>query len=260
MVNIPRVGPGEEFAPLRIRKADNVFVLTGAGVSAESGLRTFRDANGLWEEHDIADVATPEGFARDPTLVWRFYSMRRKQAITAEPNPAHRALARLEEQLGDSFFLCTQNVDPLHERAGSRRVLHMHGELLRTSCSRPGCDRTAPFADEQPYLDPSALPRCACGSLLRPHVVWFGEVPLGMRLISRALGACDIFITIGSSGSVYPAAGLVSHLRNVPNPKSGSFAKTIYVGLERPENAHCFDECRLGKAGELLPLMFQITD
>ncbi len=258
MINIPRVAEGEKFAPLRIGKGERAFVLTGAGISAESGVKTFRDAGGLWEEHEIADVATPEGFARDPALVWRFYSERRRQALFVQPNPAHLALARLEAQLGDGYFLCTQNVDPLHEKGGSERVLHMHGELLRTSCSRPGCTLTEPFADERLYLDAEALPRCACGSLLRPHVVWFGEVPLGMRLISRALGECDIFITIGSSGSVYPAAGLVSHLRNVPSVRTGRHARTIYVGLEKPENAHCFDECRLGKAGELLPTMFEI--
>jgi NAD-dependent deacetylase len=260
MVSIPRVGPGAEFAPIPVRRSENVFVLTGAGISAESGVRTFRDADGLWEEHHIEDVATPAGFQRDPALVWRFYSERRRQALEVQPNPAHRALAQLEQHLGDAFFLCTQNVDPLHERAGSQRVLHMHGELLRTSCSRPGCAQTTPFEDSALYLDPAALPRCPCGALWRPHVVWFGEVPLGMRLIGDALAEADIFITIGSSGAVYPAAGLVSHLRNVPNARTGKHAKTIYIGLERPENAHCFDECRLGKAGELLPAMFELVE
>jgi len=252
MVPLPRVAPGAEFPPLSVGRDDRVFVLTGAGISAESGVKTFRDAGGLWEEHRIEDVATPEAFARDPRTVWRFYSQRRKQAGSVQPNPAHLALARLERQIGDRLFLCTQNVDPLHERAGSRAVHHMHGELLRSRCD--SCDRPA-FADERPQLE--ELPRCErCGGRLRPHVVWFGEVPLGMDRIYQALNACDLFVTVGSSGAVYPAAGFVSHLRHNPG-QSGNFARCVYVGLERPENAHCFDECRLGKAGELLPALFE---
>jgi NAD-dependent deacetylase len=149
------------------------------------------------------------------------------------------------------LFLCTQNVDPLHELAGSKQVLHMHGEISKTRCSR--CDRE-PFEDPAGlYFD--ALPRCHCGGLLRPHVVWFGEIPLGMREIGAALDDCDLFITVGSSGAVYPAAGFVSHLRNVKN-RHGRFARCVYVGLERPDNAHSFDECRLGKASQLLPGLF----
>jgi NAD-dependent deacetylase len=252
MVPLPKIGPGRDFAPLRIRRGARVFVLTGAGISAESGVRTFRDAGGLWEEHRIEAVATPEGFDRDPLLVWRFYSERRKQAASVEPNPAHLALARLGEAMGPRLFLCTQNVDPLHEKAGSRDVLHMHGELLRTRCDR--CDRP-PFHDESLYLE--ALPRCACGGRLRPHVVWFGEVPLGLDRIYAELSECDLFVTVGSSGAVHPAAGFVSHLRHVPNA-AGLFVRCVYVGLERPENAHSFDECRLGKAGDLLPVLFQV--
>jgi NAD-dependent deacetylase len=254
MVPLPRVGPGKEFPPLRVKPGQRVFVLTGAGISAESGVRTFRDAGGLWEEHRIEDVATPEGFTRDPLLVWRFYSERRQHAGKVQPNPAHFALARLEREIGDRFYLCTQNVDPLHERAGSRRVHHMHGELLKTRCE--GCDRV-PFQDEAAHLE--AVPRCEkCGGRLRPHVVWFGEVPFGMDDIFEALDACDLFVTVGSSGAVYPAAGFASHLRHTPRP-GGAFARCVYVGLERPDNTHCFDECRLGKAGELLPSLFEVS-
>jgi NAD-dependent protein deacetylase/lipoamidase len=254
MVPLPKVAPGTGFSPLQVESGDRIFVLTGAGISAESGVKTFRDAGGLWEEHRIEDVATPEGFARDPRAVWRFYSERRKQASGVQPNPAHFALARLQHQIGNRLFLCTQNVDPLHERAGSRDVHHMHGELLRTRCE--SCDRPA-FEDERVHLE--EVPLCErCGARLRPHVVWFGEVPFGMDRIYQALNECDLFVTVGSSGAVYPAAGFVSHLRHNPAP-GGNFARCVYVGLERPENAHCFDECRLGKAGELLPALFLVA-
>jgi NAD-dependent deacetylase len=252
MVSLPRVAPGSTFSPIPIRRGTRVFVLTGAGISAESGVRTFRDSGGLWEQHDIEEVATPEGFARNPRLVWRFYSERRRQAIEVAPNPAHHALADLGTFLGDDLFLCTQNVDPLHERAGSPFVHHMHGELLRTRCSQ--CDRPS-FTDEEAY--PHGPPQCECGAPLRPDVVWFGEVPIGMDRIGEAVSNCDLFLTVGSSGSVYPAAGLVSHVRNFPSARTGLFARTVYIGIERPENAHSFDECRLGKAGELLPGLFQ---
>src|SRR3954471_1322740 len=162
MVPLPKIGPGQEFPKLQVGPRGRVFVLTGAGISAESGVKTFRDGGGLWEEHRLEDVATPEGFARDPQLVWRFYSERRRQVGSVRPNPAHLALARLQERIGDRLFLCTQNVDPLHERAGARGVLHMHGELLKTRCAE--CDRP-PFHDESGYFD--ALPECdACGGTL----------------------------------------------------------------------------------------------
>lgn len=253
IVPLPKVGPGQEFERLEVRPRDRVFVLTGAGISAESGVKTFRDAGGLWEEHRIEDVATPEGFARDPKLVWRFYSERRRQVQGVQPNPAHLALARLQQQIGDRLFLCTQNVDPLHERAGSRDVHHMHGELLKTRCR--SCGRDA-FEDLGEY--PEGKARCdRCGDLLRPHVVWFGEIPFGMDRIFAELSECDLFVTIGSSGAVYPAAGFVSHLRHNPTSR-GNFARCVYIGLERPENTHSFDECRLGKAGELLPDLFHV--
>ena len=253
MVPLTKIAPGREFPALRVGAPDRVFVLTGAGISAESGVKTFRDAGGLWEEHRIEDVATPEAFTRDPKLVWRFYSERRKQAGSVQPNPAHLALAKLQAQIGERLFLCTQNVDPLHERAGSRDVHHMHGELLKTRCH--SCERL-PFHDDGAYLD--EVPRCdRCGGNLRPHVVWFGEIPFGMGRIYQQLNDCDLFVTVGSSGAVHPAAGFVSHLRYNPNSR-GRFARCIYVGLARPENAHSFDECRLGKAGELLPPLFEV--
>lgn len=252
MINIPTVKSGDKLPPIKVRRSNRVFVLTGAGISAESGVATFRDAGGLWEQHRVEDVATPEGFERDPALVWRFYSQRRAKLGDVKPNPAHLALAALERHLGDRLYLCTQNVDPLHERAGSKRVVHMHGELAVTSCARPGCRRTQPFDDEKGYM--ADLPRCACGALLRPHVVWFGEVPLHLPEIFEALSTCNLFMTVGSSGAVYPAAGFVSHVRNQTS------ARAVYVGPERPDNAHSFDEIRLGKAGELLPSMFELID
>ena len=251
MIPLTKVAPGAAFPPLEIGPETRVFVLTGAGISAESGVRTFRDSNGLWEEHRVEDVATEEGFVRDPELVWRFYAERRRQCAQVQPNPAHLALARLGERLGDRLFLCTQNVDPLHERAGSKDVVHMHGELLKSRCFR--CARP-PFEDGTAW---QGIPKCdACGGLLRPHVVWFGEVPFDLDRIYAALSAADLFVTVGSSGAVHPAAGFVSHLRNVPGA-SGRWAKCVYVGVEKPENARSFDECRLGKAGALLPSLFR---
>ena len=246
MIPIPKIGPGGEFPPIDLRPNQKVFVLTGAGVSAESGVPTFRDANGLWEQHRVEDVATPEGFERDPELVWRFYSERRRKAREVHPNPAHLALAKLGAEIEDDLFLCTQNVDALHEKAGSPAVHHMHGRLMSTRCS--ACDR-APFEDPNAYDAPPACDRC--GALLRPDVVWFGEMPHGLARIFEKLEACDLFVTVGSSGAVYPAAGFVSHLRHL------GLARCIYVGLEKPENAHSFDECRLGRAGELLPSLFK---
>jgi len=244
-----RVDRFDRFAPLDAR--GRVFVLTGAGISAESGIRTFRDANGLWEEHRMEDVASPEGWARDAELVWRFYSERRKQAKTCAPNAAHRALAELEAALGERLFVCTQNVDPLHEKAGSRRVVHMHGELFKSRCEQPRCS-TPPRDDDAAYVvrDASELPRCSCGATLRPHIVWFGEVPFDTDRIAAELARCDVFVTVGSSGAVYPAAGFVQHVR----ARGG--VRTVYVGPERPDNAAAFDEIRLGKAGEVVPGLF----
>ena len=236
----------ERFSPVAVSKRDRVFVLTGAGISAESGIRTFRDARGFWEEYRFEEVASPEGWARDAEVVWRFYSQRRAQALECTPNPAHLALAKLEEAIGDRLFLCTQNVDPLHERAGSRAVVHMHGELLKSRCE--SCDRP-PFDDARSYLSREAIPRCACGGRVRPHIVWFGEIPMEMARIEEALGRSTLFVTVGSSGAVYPAAAFVRAAR-------ARGARTIYVGPEEPDNAEAFDECRLGKAGEVLPGLF----
>ena len=232
------------FPALRVGPSDRVFVLTGAGISAESGIRTFRDAGGLWETYRFEEVASPEGWAAHPEDVWRFYAQRRAQAAGCEPNPAHRALATLGRALGDRLFLCTQNVDDLHEKAGSSRVHHMHGELFRSrceSCARP------PFEDRVAH---ESIPRCECGARIRPHIVWFGEMPLGMDVVANALRRCTMFVTVGSSGAVYPAAGFVASV-------SGR-ARTVYVGPERPDNAGAFDECRLGKAGEVLPTLFDV--
>ncbi len=163
-----RVAPFQEFQPVRVAATTRVFVLTGAGISAESGIRTFRDAGGLWEEHRFEDVASLEGWRAHPDVVWRFYSERRAQAADCAPNAAHLALARLERVVGDRLFLCTQNVDDLHERAGSARVVHMHGELTKSRCE--ACDRP-PFHDPAPR---DGVLLCSCGARIRPHVVWFG--------------------------------------------------------------------------------------
>ncbi len=235
---------------IELAATDDVFVLTGAGISAESGIATFRDANGLWESHRVEDVASPEGFARDPATVWRFYAQRRAQALTVQPNPAHRALAALEARLGERFLLVTQNVDGLHEAAGSTRLVHIHGELMKTRCADPACDRP-PFVDAR--HDFAELPRCACGALQRPHIVWFGEVPFELHAIKRRVQRATVFLCVGSSGVVYPAAGLVAELTY--RKSMGERVRSIYVGLERPANAREFDEVVLGKAGEVLPAL-----
>lgn len=220
-----------------------LFVLTGAGISAESGLATFRGSGGLWNGYRVEEVATPEAWQANPELVWRFYSMRRRDAIAAEPNSAHRALAALEEQMGDRFYLCTQNVDDLHERGGSRRIHHMHGALFQSRCVR--CHE--PFSDKQFYESAGVLPECeACGAPVRPHIVWFGEMPLDMKQIYRELDRANVLLVIGTSGSVYPAAGFV----HVANQRG---IRTMYIGPEEPQNADAFDEILLGTATELVP-------
>jgi NAD-dependent deacetylase len=227
---------------------DVLFVLTGAGISAESGLRTFRGPDGIWNGRRAEEVATPEAFQEDPALVWRFYSERRRAALGKEPNPGHRALARLERALGPRLFLCTQNVDDLHEAAGSRRVHHMHGRLFQSRCSRAACP-TEPFDDVADYDGGAPLPRCAaCGALLRPHVCWFGEVPFGLDAIAAALERATVVLVVGTSGVVYPAASFVALAR-------AAGARAWYVGLEAPANADAFDVVRLGRAGETLPAL-----
>ena len=222
--------------------SERIVILTGAGVSAESGIRTFRAADGLWEEHRIEDVATPEGFAVNPELVHRFYNERRQQLIggTVEPNPAHEALARLEREHPGTVTLITQNIDDLHERAGSRSLIHLHGELLRMRCAT--CDRVAEQRGDSAIGD-----RCAvCGGAMRPHVVWFGEMPLEMDACYSALENCDLFAAIGTSGNVYPAAGFVAIAAHAG-------AHTVELNLEPSEVASRFAEARYGPASVEVP-------
>lgn len=219
-----------------------VVILTGAGISAESGVATFRGPDGLWEGHRIENVATPEAFARDPILVQRFYDARRAALGSVGPNAAHRALARLDaEWLGD-LLIVTQNVDDLHERAGTHRLVHMHGELESAWCI--ACDERRPW-----HANLSGEPACAaCGvtGALRPDIVWFGEMPYQMDRIDAALRDCDLFVSIGTSGAVYPAAGYVQTARYVG-------ARTLEINLEPSLGSAYFDESRIGRAGELVP-------
>jgi NAD-dependent deacetylase len=228
---------------MRIGNGDRVFVLTGAGISAESGLATFRGSGGLWNGYRVEEVATPEAWGADPALVWRFYSGRRRDAMAAEPNAGHRALADVERKMGDRLFVCTQNVDDLHERAGLSNVHHMHGSLFESRCVR--CEE--PFMDRRLYEDAGALPVCeACGAAVRPHIVWFGEMPLDMERIYDELARATQLLVVGTSGSVYPAAGFaqVARRRGIP---------TVYVGPEEPLNAEAFTEIVLGTGVEVLP-------
>jgi len=224
--------------------AIDVFVLTGAGISAESGLGTFRDRDGqgIWARFDPMKLATPEGFARDPDAVLAFYDLRRRNLMDAKPNAAHSALARLERALagkGGSLTLVTQNIDDLHERAGSARVVHMHGELLKARCG--SCDAVHPWLDDLKVAH--ACPDCGRAGHLRPHVVWFGEMPFHMDDIYRALAEADLFVAIGTSGAVYPAAGFVAEARAYG-------VATCEINLEPSDNAEWFDERRYGPASE----------
>lgn len=236
---------------IHLGNSDRLFVLTGAGISAESGIPTFRDANGLWEGWRFEDVASPEAWARDPKLVWKFYSMRRRGALPCRPNPAHLALAELERKLGDRFFLCTQNVDNLHEQAGSRNLVHMHGELFKSRCD--SCERT-PFPDEKTYDSPA---HCECGGQIRPHIVWFGEMPFEMERIVREIERCTVMAVIGTSGIVHPAASFV-HWARQKYLSGGAPVRTVYVGPEEPANHSAFDQSFNGKAGEILPGLFHV--
>lgn len=239
-----------EIAPLRIDDDTRVLVMTGAGVSAESGIPTFRDSNGLWENHRVEDVASPEGFARDPALVWRFYSLRREAAAKCAPNPGHHALAALEKRLGARFLLATQNVDGLHRRAGNERLVEMHGNLFTTRCAV--CKRP-PFADERSY--PDGVPGCdRCRGMLRPHIVWFGEMldPDDLErigdFITAARGHRLVYLVAGTSGLVYPAAGIVEVCK-----REG--AETVLVNLDAPANVTSFDRVIRGRSGEVLPAL-----
>ena len=220
----------------------NIVILTGAGVSAESGIDTFRDAGGLWEQHRVEDVATPEGFARDPDLVLRFYDMRREAIQTKIPNAAHTALARLDAEWAGELLIVTQNVDDLHERAGARRLIHMHGEHLNAWCT--GCDTRSRWT--APLIDRPACPACGVAGHLRPDVVWFGEMPYRMEDIHRAVNRADLFVSIGTSGAVYPAAGFVREAR-------AAGARTLELNMEPSQGSYWFDEARHGPATQLVP-------
>ncbi|MDX2421208.1 MAG: NAD-dependent protein deacylase [Amphritea sp.] len=222
----------------------NIVILTGAGISAESGIRTFRAADGLWENHRIDDVATPEAFERDPALVHTFYNQRREQLLLPDiqPNAAHVALARLAEQFTGQFLLVTQNIDNLHERAGSHNLIHMHGELLNLRCTTSG----QVFPHHGPVLPDARCGCCDQHGTLRPDIVWFGEMPMQMELIYDALEACDLFISIGTSGHVYPAAGFVEIANSVG-------AETVEINLEPSKTQSAFDRHIYGPASREVP-------
>jgi NAD-dependent deacetylase len=225
--------------PMDIR---NIVILTGAGTSAESGLKTFRAEDGLWEDHRVEDVATPEAFARDPALVHRFYDARRARLAEVKPNSAHRALARLEAEWPGEFLLVTQNVDDLHERAGSKRLIHMHGELTSGWCLE--CGKRFPWAG--PMCQGAACPSCATQGRVRPDIVWFGEMPYDMDRIDAALRSCDLFVSIGTSGAVYPAAGFVKTARYVG-------ARTVELNLEPSLGSTFFEDHHFGPASVEVP-------
>jgi NAD-dependent deacetylase len=226
----------------------NIVILTGAGVSAESGLATFRGPDGLWEGHRVEDVATPEAFRRDPRLVHSFYDARRAKLGMVRPNPAHDALARLEAQWPGEFLLVTQNVDDLHERAGSKKLIHMHGELASGWCL--ACDER--FSWSGPMGEAASCLRCGETGLVRPDIVWFGEMPYAMERIDDALRRCDLFVSIGTSGAVYPAAGFVQTARYCG-------ASTLEINLEPSLGSHMFDQSRIGKAGDIVPSWVEET-
>ena len=219
----------------------NIMILTGAGISAESGIDTFRSEGGLWEQHRVEDVATPEAFARDPDLVLRFYDMRREAIQTKQPNAAHEALARLDAEWPGELLIVTQNVDDLHERAGAMRVLHMHGEHLNAWCT--ACDTRSRWTGT--LIDRPPCP--ACGErALRPDIVWFGEMPYRMDEIYDALREADLFVSIGTSGAVYPAAGLVRNARELG-------IATLELNLEPSQGSLWFNEVRHGPATQVVP-------
>ena len=225
-----------------MREIRNIVILTGAGISAESGLQTFRAADGLWEGHRVEDVATPEAFVRDPALVHQFYDARRARLQEVEPNAAHVALARLDAEWPGDLLIVTQNVDDLHERAGARRLLHMHGEVRKGWCLR--CNER--FAWDGPMGDGAACPSCETVGMVRPDIVWFGEMPYEMERIDAALMNADLFVSIGTSGAVYPAAGFVQ-------TATYRGAGTMEINLEPSQGNLFFDERRFGRASELVP-------
>lgn len=224
-----------------MRDVGNIVILTGAGISAESGLETFRSADGLWAQHRVEDVCTPHALTHNPKLVHDFYDARRAALATVAPNPAHDALARLDAAWPGALLIVTQNVDDLHERAGARRMLHMHGQLNSALCAH--CGKQAPWQGNMP---PGAVCK-ACGApALRPDIVFFGEIPYEMDRIETALSEADLFVSIGTSGAVYPAAGFVRMARAFG-------ASTLELNLELSEGSRWFDECRHGPASALVP-------
>jgi NAD-dependent deacetylase len=235
----------------QIPKHASIVILTGAGISAESGLATFRASDGLWENHRIEDVATREAFARDPALVHTFYNMRRHALLNPaiQPNPAHLALARLEREWDGDVLVVTQNIDDLHERAGTKNLLHMHGEVLKMFCARcAGGDNegAAKYAVTGDLDQAVACPDCGAHKHMRPDIVWFGEMPYHMPRIQSALAGCDVFISIGTSGNVYPAAGFVQEARFAG-------ALTIEINLEPSNAASAFQHHFHGPAGVKVP-------
>jgi NAD-dependent deacetylase len=223
-------------------KDATIVILTGAGISADSGVATFRGSDGLWEGHRLEDVATPEAFVRNPALVHAFYDARRQRLAEVEPNPAHVALAELERRWQGKVLLVTQNVDDLHERAGSANLIHMHGELKKGWCLTC-CER---FAWGGPMGEGAQCPSCEMTGKIRPDIVWFGEMPYEMERIDEALRACDLFVSIGTSGAVYPAAGFVQTARYVG-------ARCVELNLEPSQGSLFFHETRLGKAADIVP-------
>jgi NAD-dependent deacetylase len=224
------------------KSLQNIVILTGAGISAESGLATFRGPEGLWEGHKVEDVATPEAFVRDPALVHRFYDARRENLSRVEPNAAHHALARLEREWAGDFLLVTQNVDDLHERAGSERLIHMHGEHLKGLCT--ACEQRFGWAGSMG--EAAMCPQCGTEGTVRPDVVWFGEMPYEMDRIEEALMNADLFVSIGTSGAVYPAAGFVQTAKYVG-------AHTVELNLEPSMGSIFFDERDFGPASIVVP-------
>ncbi len=223
--------------------SNSMVVLTGAGISAESGIKTFRDQNGLWEDHKIEDVASPSGFRRSPDLVHAFYNARRAQLQSSKvtPNAAHKALAELESRWKGEFLLVTQNVDNLHERAGSKNLLHMHGELLKVRCTKS--DQVFSWT-----ADIKKDTKCSCCNepgTLRPHIVWFDEIPFALTRIYVALQKCDIFVAVGTSGNVYPAAGFVNFIP--------AWASTVEINLDESLISHSFREHIFGPASKMVP-------
>lgn len=224
-------------------KLSHIFILSGAGLSAESGLKTFRDNGGLWENHRVEDVATPEAFADNPDLVHRFYNERRAQLGSVAPGAAHQALARLQKEFQGTVTLVTQNVDDLLTRAGAEDVIHMHGRLQQIRCE--SCGSTFNWAGDCTVETP--CPSCGQVGGLRPDIVWFGEMPKYMTEIYQALGSCDLFVSIGTSGHVYPAAGFVQMVAET------GLAARVEINLEQSAGSHMFTENRFGPAGTLVP-------